>query len=382
MASTQSSIKIFCNLGAKKTNTVTIAAVIINQIVYTATTLGIFEELTNSLRPMTACMLALKLGLDADATERLLNALSALSLVEKSFNSSNSAVYRSSTCAEKYLVNSSPFTMKPLIHKVGDLYAVFGQLTKGIKEGRQQLNTALGKGDQCFKKGNGLYSDDKKRMEFLSTMQMFSYADAPHVLKAFDLKQYKTAIDLGGGTGAFGLTLAKKYPSMHVTVADLHDVVKMADQFLPKDVPENLHYEIKDFFEDSLTPADLYILSNVVHDWDVEHLDKLLTKVYHAIKPGGALLVLEKILNENKDGPLSTLILDLGMLVTVNGRERTAAEYKQLFSEYGFKNIRIKVLPEARLRDAILMEKLLLPTEMKEEEISLGEMRKVVDDLK
>lgn len=64
--------------------------------------------------------------------------------------------------------------------------------------------------------------------------------------------------------------------------------------------------------------------------------------------------MLEKILNDDKDGPLMTLIFDLGILVAAGGRERTASEYKQLLNGHGFVDVQIKRLPEARFRDAIL----------------------------
>ena len=75
------------------------------------------------------------------------------------------------------------------------------------------------------------------------------------------------------------------------------------------------------------------------------------------LNTGGAILVLEKVLNENKDGPLMTLIFDLGMLISADGRERTALEYKRLLEKHGFIDVQIKILPDARFRDAILARK-------------------------
>lgn len=72
---------------------------------------------------------------------------------------------------------------------------------------------------------------------------------------------------------------------------------------------------------------------------------------------GGALLVLEKILNDTKDGPLVTLIYDLGMLISAGGRERTGVEYAQLLAKYGFVDIEIKLMSNAHSRDAILARK-------------------------
>ena len=69
--------------------------------------------------------------------------------------------------------------------------------------------------------------------------------------------------------------------------------------------------------------------------------------------------MLERVLNDQKDGPLTTLIFDLGMLVSSEGRERTAAEYRLLLEAHGFEGeeSQLRLLPEARFRDAILAYK-------------------------
>ena len=74
---------------------------------------------------------------------------------------------------------------------------------------------------------------------------------------------------------------------------------------------------------------------------------------------GGALLILEKMLTENKDGPLPTLMFDIGMMLGANGRERAYTEYEALLTNCGFEksSIQQRVLPQAPYRDAILAKK-------------------------
>lgn len=327
------------------------------QILYTATSLGIFDELNNYDLPQTAHQISSILGLDADATERLLNACSALSLLEKHSCDSNSAVYKNSPCAIKFLSDSGSGSIKPLIKKVGDLYAMYGQLKTRIKEGKECLDDNLSNRSEYFDLGNKLFPNQEKQNEFLQVMHMYSCYDAPHVIKAFDLSAFETCVELGGGTGALGLKLAETYPSMEVTVTDLDHVIQNVNHFLPEILPTNLKMRAKDFFTNQLECSDLYVMSHVIHDWNDYLLNTILTKVYDAVNPGGALLVLERVLYVNKDGPLNTLIFDLGMLVSAGGRERTAEEYKQLLLGVGFDKVEIVCLPEAKFRDAILARK-------------------------
>ena len=72
---------------------------------------------------------------------------------------------------------------------------------------------------------------------------------------------------------------------------------------------------------------------------------------------GGALLVLEKMLNESKDGPVQTLIFDIGMLIGAEGRERTSTEYIDLLEGHGFQDCHVKLISTAQWRDAVLARK-------------------------
>lgn len=80
--------------------------------------------------------------------------------------------------------------------------------------------------------------------------------------------------------------LSIKYPACHVTLFDLNDVIQLVPTFLPGEKPANLSLHAGDFFTDPLPPADLYIMSHVVHDWSEDKLSTLLGTVYRSLKPG------------------------------------------------------------------------------------------------
>ena len=88
------------------------------------------------------------------------------------------------------------------------------------------------------------------------------------------------------------------------------------------------------------------------------HLIVSSAKCLFPTPTGGAILVFEKVLNEEKIGPMMTLLFDLGMLIACEGRERSAHEYTTLLEETGFTDIAIKMVPQAAFRDAILARKL------------------------
>ena len=91
-----------------------------------------------------------------------------------------------------------------------------------------------------------------------------------------------------------------------------------------------------DFLKGELPSSDLYALARILHDWPPETAKKLLSKVFHALDPGGVLLIGEKLLNEDKRGPYWAQMQHLNMLTIAEGRERTFTQYRTLLHEAGF----------------------------------------------
>ena len=94
-----------------------------------------------------------------------------------------------------------------------------------------------------------------------------------------------------------------------------------------------------DFFRDELPEADLYSASRILHDWSEEKIHVLLAKIYLRLPGGGALLIAEKLLQNQKTGPMWAAMQSLNMLVCTEGRERTLLEYEALLRGAGFSSV-------------------------------------------
>ena len=94
-----------------------------------------------------------------------------------------------------------------------------------------------------------------------------------------------------------------------------------------------------DFFQDPLPEADLYALGRIVHDWSEDKIHTLLRKIYERLPEGGALLIAEKLLNDDKTGPRWAVLQSLNMLLATEGKERTLAEYTALLQAAGFQQV-------------------------------------------
>jgi acetylserotonin N-methyltransferase len=143
------------------------------------------------------------------------------------------------------------------------------------------------------------------------------------VVAAFDLSRFRRLADLGGGTGHLALAACERYPQLRATVFDLPVVIGMAREYVAASAArDRIELIAGDFFRDDLPPADLYALGRILHDWPEDRIRLLLLRSRSAAA-GGALLVAEKLLDEDKSGPTPAHMQSLNMLVCTEGRERT-----------------------------------------------------------
>ncbi len=94
-----------------------------------------------------------------------------------------------------------------------------------------------------------------------------------------------------------------------------------------------------DFFKDELPEGDLIAVGRILHDWSESKIEKLLARIYERLPMGGALLIAEKLLDEDKRGPRWAQMQSLNMLTCTEGKERTLGEYEVLLKRAGFKDV-------------------------------------------
>jgi acetylserotonin N-methyltransferase len=95
------------------------------------------------------------------------------------------------------------------------------------------------------------------------------------------------------------------------------------------------------FFVDPLPPGDVYALGRIVHDWAQPKIHTLLKRIYDSLPNGGAILIAEKVLWDDKTGPRWSQMQSLNMLTCTEGKERTVGEYEQLLNAVGFRDVSV-----------------------------------------
>ncbi|NWV10748.1 ASML protein, partial [Ptilonorhynchus violaceus] len=314
-----------------------------SKALFVASKLKMFDHLKDK-GPMKAVDIANEVGSSVCGTERLLDACSALGLLEKT-----SQGYSNTDSANTYLTSDGKYSLHGyIIHSNDHLWPLFTNLESAVKEGSRQNHRAFGKkADDLFK---DYYHSQEVKQRFMAAMHSIAHLTARDVATAFDLSQFKSACDLGGCTGALAHELVQVYPNLKVTVFDLPEVIVNISSFQPsRQHTGPVTFVSGDFFKDNLPEADLYILSRILHDWPDEKVHVLLSKISAVCRPGNALLVAETVLDEQKTHPSVAVLQSLSM---TEGKQRSGSEYKQLLEKYGFTDVQIKIT--GNLLDAIL----------------------------
>jgi SAM-dependent methyltransferase len=161
------------------------------------------------------------------------------------------------------------------------------------------------------------------------------------VRAAHDFSRARLVVDVGGGQGAMLAGLLALEPALRGIVADRPDVAEAATAALARaDLGDRAHGEPTDFFVAVPPGGDVYVLSNVLHDWDDPEALVILGAVRRAMPPQAHLLVVENVLDAPGRAPAQQRdvhLVDLHMLVMFGARERTHEEYDGLLVAAGFR---------------------------------------------
>jgi acetylserotonin N-methyltransferase len=301
---------------------------------FVAVSLGVFDQL--HLRPATCEQLAEVLHCQPHALERLLGACVALRLLYL-----ENEQYRNREVATRFLRAESSETLNGyILFSDRILFRLWSHLEDAVREGTNRWEQEFGGKEGIF---DHFFASEKDKITFLAGMHGVGRLSSPATVTAFDLDRFHHLVDVGGGTGYLVIEACRRYPKLRGTVFDLDTVIPVAKNYIAEaELEGRIAVIAGDFFSDPLPPADLYALGRILHDWPDARVEFLLGKVYDRLPSGGALLICEKILNENRDGPGNAYLQSLNMLICTEGKERTASEYEALMKAVGFTSFQFR----------------------------------------
>jgi hypothetical protein len=145
-----------------------------------------------------------------------------------------------------------------------------------------------------------------------------------------------TVVDIGGGNGALLRALLNRYPGLNGVLLDMPGVAAEAERMLDGTaLAGRMRCVGGDFRAAVPAGGDVYVLAQILHDWDDEQATAILRRCRQAMPAQASLLILEQILPEgNRPDPAK--LLDLHMLVMLGGRERAITEWRDLLAASQF----------------------------------------------
>lgn len=302
-----------------------------SKTMFAASNLGIFDHLSKGAA--TARELAAQIKANEDACERLLDACVCLGLLQR-----EEQKYFNALVAETYLTSHSPRRMTGYINFSNEImWTLWTKLEDAVREGSHRWK-------QCYDMDGPIFShffaSEHDKREFLMGMHGFGEISSPQLVSTVDLSRFQCIVDLGGATGHFAIAACKRYPNLRGVVFDLAPALPLAREIVgASSVADRIEIVAGDFFTDPLPSGDLYALGRILHDWSEEKIARLLQRTFESLPSGGAILVAEKLLFEDKSGPRWAHMQSLNMLTCTEGKERTLSEYEKLLTQAGFVDV-------------------------------------------
>jgi len=159
---------------------------------------------------------------------------------------------------------------------------------------------------------------------------------APVLAEKISCNGAKTLLDVGGGTGIYSIAFLRANSNLRAIVFDRPEVLKTAERFSAEySVEDRVHLQAGDMFADPLPHADIILLSNILHDWDIPECQTLVDRCAAALNPGGRLILHDVLLNDELDGPLPIALYSAALFTFTEGRAYSAAEYNGMLTKAG-----------------------------------------------
>jgi len=284
--------------------------------------LGIFTIIAD--KKITADEAAEKLNADKRGVTMLLNALTAMNLLDKTDDK------YANNSAGVFLCKDSPRYIGYMIMHHHHLIESWFQLDKGVITGKPVRTRAV-------------FDDEKQRESFLMGMFNMAMSIAPGLAKETDLSKRRHLLDLGGGPGTYAIHFCMNNPQLKATIYDLPTTRPFAEKTIQKfNMTNQVDFTDGNYIEEGIKGTyDVGWLSHVLHGEGHEDCQKMIQKVVSVLEPGGMIMIHEFILNNSMDSPLFPALFSLNMLIgTPNGQAYSESQIMEMLDKEGIRELR------------------------------------------
>ncbi|MEM1296243.1 MAG: methyltransferase [Verrucomicrobiota bacterium] len=278
-----------------------------------------------------------RLGLHPRGARDFLDALVALGFLER-----KDGIYFNTPDTDFYLDKRKPSYIGGMLEMANHrLYSYWGSLTAALRTGKPQNEAATG-GDLF----ENLYADPARLKEFLRAMSGISRGANRAIAQNFPWADYESYVDAGTAQGDLAVQIALANPHLKGIGFDLPEVGPVFEDYVTENkLDGRLSFVGGSFFEDPLPKADVVLFGHILHDWDLEKKRHLLRSAFEALPDGGAVVVYEAIIDDDRSENAFGLLMSLNMLIeTDGGFDYSGADCQGWMQEAGFREIRVEHL--------------------------------------
>ncbi|MEV4254374.1 methyltransferase [Spirillospora sp. NPDC049652] len=305
-------------------------------VIFQITAATVRLEVPNLLdTPKTADELAALTGAHPRALLRLLRAAAATGLLRMT----GSGAFELTELGAMFR-SDSPTAGDALVrlNSQAEVWKAWGTLEQTVRDGRSSA-FRLAHGVEAYE---ALKDDPETAALFHTAMASGTRDQLRHLIDCYDFGDARHVVDIGGGNGTHLAAILRAHPGLRGSVFDTaNGAVEAADQLRRAGLSDRCDVVAGDFFDSVPPGADLYLMKNILVDWDDDACVRILGNIRRAIAPDGRLVVVGTVMPEDPSGAgadefLSACIFDICLMITVNGWERTRSEYESLFTKAGF----------------------------------------------
>jgi predicted nicotinamide N-methyase len=288
--------------------------------------LGLFTAISKGHNTVESAATAL--GIEVENAERLMTALTAMTLLERDGDS-----FTNAADVERFLVEGASSYAGPWMLFGKPAWNEWGNLTEHLRQPRSEQKV-LGKYDDTF--------TVEHAREYHAATYSIGLGAARWFLKRVDLTGRKRIMDLGGGSGCYCIVAAQKLPDMTAVVLDLPSVAVVAREFIAENnVQDRVTAEPCDFTADALpTDADVAIMASNLPIYSREIIAGVVQRVHDALLPGGEFHLIGEILDDDRRGPIAPALWGLSEAVSGStGLAHSESDVIGYFTKAGFNNV-------------------------------------------
>ncbi|MBI3666640.1 MAG: methyltransferase [Acidobacteria bacterium] len=279
-----------------------------------------------------------RLGLNPRSARDFLDTLVALGFLHRI-----DGKYCNTPAADLYLDKRKTSYMGGFLEMANHrLYRFWGHLTEALRTGKPQ-NEARDGSTPFFE---ALYAEPARLKEFLAAITGISNAANRAIAEKFPWEKYKTFADVGTAQGDLAVQVALAHPHLNGIGYDLPEVAPIFEEYVERHgLSGRLRFASSSFFTDPLPKADVIMMGHILHDWSLEEKKLLIRKAYEGVPRGGALIVYESIIDDDRSKNAFGLLMSLNMLIeTPAGFDYTGADCRGWMDEQGFRETRVEHL--------------------------------------